>query len=168
MGSWLLPLDGGGWVGVRFAQCAIDCCPDSFGVAENIVIPKADYPISFLVDQARSPAVAWFTMLSTIDFNYQFRSMARKINNVVAYGYLSAESRFWKGLPQHSPDCPLCSRHVPPKSARFLRSAGRRVMLHNLAPYVELHPYPTLPHQAGGLADEWRLLLPAAVLSNDL
>jgi len=84
----------------------------SLTIAQHVVIPEADDTISFRLYKSIADYVLRRTMLSSIDFDHEARTMADKVRNVMADRHLPAEARFGKRLSQQTPHVRFCVRRI--------------------------------------------------------
>ena len=139
-----------GWVGVIFAQHAIYDAPDTVRVAEHIIVPESNEPVSFRLDESGSFCVDNFRMLSTVDLNDELGSVAGEISNVMADGRLPPEMLMRKAFPKDAPEHLLRIGHVSTKSASALDGAVGRMMLHSLRSTMNDTPPQPLPIKGRG------------------
>ena len=94
-------------MGVAFAQGRIDHGPDSFRIAEHLVVPEPQDPISLRFDQPCSSGIYFRPMLTPVDFDHQACAMAREVGGEHPDRHLKAKARIREVFAQKPPHRPL-------------------------------------------------------------
>jgi hypothetical protein len=129
----------GSWV-LLCKQCSIDQRPHAAGISEHIIVPEADYPISFFFDRLSADRIFWRAVLSTIHFDNEFRAMAGKVRNEVADRHLPSEMMIGEGLSQQAPQAALRIRQLAAQAPRSPDCARWRMMLQRFSPSTAITP----------------------------
>jgi hypothetical protein len=109
-------------VGVTLVHHAVQFGRHAVGIAEHLMIPEADQPISFPFDPSGALCFAGFFVLTPVHLDHEPEAMAAEIRRVGEERHLAPEAGVGETFPQDPPHPPLRIRHV---SAKAAGSCGR-------------------------------------------
>ena len=117
-------------MGVLRVQGCVDCRQNTVRVAKHIVVPKAQHPVAFALDQLRSSGIDSFIMLPAVDLDNQPDAVACEVDDILAERDLSPEARAGEILPQEPPHQLLSVRRIAAQAARAQNGPGGREVFH--------------------------------------
>jgi hypothetical protein len=85
-------------VGVAFKQAASHGARDTIGIAQNLIVPKADHAIAFCLDHSCSYLIPSPAVLASINLDHKSSPMAAKIDDEIADRHLPSEPGLWKAF----------------------------------------------------------------------